>query len=135
MNFERPIHFTKETSAVWSKYYTGQSRAGSGIPGYYGDIYQRGNGLWGNIFRKFALPVVKYFGKKAATSLVKAGSDALSGENFVESLKKRGKETAKDIVSDAAERATTYLQTGKGRRRRRRITRRKKHIKKHKQQN
>jgi hypothetical protein len=117
MNFERPIHFDKDASAVWIKYYTGQSRSGSGIPGYYGDIYQRGSGIWGTLFRKLALPVIKYFGKKGASTLVKAGSAALSGENFVESLKKHGKEAATDIVSDAAKRATTFIQTGKGKKR------------------
>ena len=124
-NFESPVHFDRETSALWSKYYTGRSQSGSGIPGYYGDYYQQyGNGWLGNIFKRFALPVVKYFGKKAASTLVRAGGDALSGENFLESLKQRGKETAKDIVSDASGRASEFLQTGKGRRRRRRSTKR-----------
>jgi hypothetical protein len=125
MNFERPIHIDRETSALWAKYYTGRSRTGSGIPGYYGENYQQqGYGWFGNLFKRFALPVVKYLGKKAATTLVRAGGDAIAGDNFLDSLKTRSKETAKDIVGDASDRASQFIQTGKGRFRRKHRKRR-----------
>jgi len=117
---KRKHQYIDEPVNLWTKYYTQQAITGYGINGFYGDIYQRGDGLWGDLFRKIALPVIKYLGRKGASTLIKAGGDALAGENFVNSLKKHGKATAQDIVSDTADRATTFLQTGKGRQLKRR---------------
>ena len=76
MDFERPIHFDKESTRAWSDYYTKKSKFGSGIPGYRGEIYQRGEGLWDSII-KIGLPIVKYLGPKVASTFMSAGSDAL----------------------------------------------------------
>jgi len=100
----------------YKNYYVNQ--AGSGISGYEGTRYQRGSGFFGNIFRSAILPLLKYLGKKAASTGVQVASDALSGQNVLESLKSRGKEAAGGLVDDAAVRATKFIQTGKGSRKR-----------------
>ena len=107
-DFERPVFFDKESANEWSNYYTKKSKIGSGIAGYHGDLYQRGSGIFGDILRA-SLPIIKYLGKKTAGTFIKASSDALSGDNFVESLKRHGKQTAKDIVGEVAEKATSKL--------------------------
>lgn len=136
MNYERPISFDKTASAYWTRYYTSQARSGGSLPAFRGELRQ-GLGLWGENYsaklqsgdgffqtlKSFALPIVKYLGMRGADTLVKAGSDAIGGENFVESLKRRGKRTAETIVDDAAERATKFIKTGKGRTGRRRSRR------------
>ena len=114
--FERPIHFKREAAQAWADYYTKKSKYGAGIPGYRGEIYQRGEGLWDSIL-KFGLPIIKYLGPKVANTLFTASSDALQGENFLESLKKAGKAQAKDIVSDMVGKATSKF-TGNGKRKR-----------------
>ena len=93
MEFEHPVHFSKDSAQAWGNYYSKKSKIGSGIAGYRGDIDQRGrglygDGLWDSIVR-FGLPIVKYMGPKVANTLVRAGTTALEGQNFVESLKKR----------------------------------------------
>jgi hypothetical protein len=97
-------------------YYTNQ--AGSGLSGYDGVRFQRRNGFFSNIFRSAILPVMKYLGRNLANTGIKVASDALSGENVLESLKTRGKETAQTIAEDAGNRLTKFAQTGTGRRRR-----------------
>ena len=116
MDFERPIHFDRESTQAWTNYYTKKSKHGSGLPGYRGEIYQRGDGLWDSIV-KFGLPIIKYLGPKAANVMVSASSDALKGENFVKSLKKAGKAEAEGIIDDVVTTAKSKL-TGRGRRRR-----------------
>jgi len=119
MDFKNPVHFSNENSQVWKNYYVSRSQSGNGLPGFRGYEFQKGGGFWGNLFSK-VLPIVKYLGKKGAQTLLRVGADAVAGDNVVESLKKQGKVTAQDIAHDVADRATTYAQTGKGRKRQRR---------------
>lgn len=116
--FEHPVHFSRDSTEIWTNYYSKRSKSGSGIGGYHGDIYQRGNGIFGDLF-KMALPVVKYLGAKTANTLLKSGADALRGENFVESLKSRGKEQASNIVSEIADKTSSLIGKGKKRGRKR----------------
>ena len=97
-------------------YYSQQ--AGTGIAGFQGVRFQRGAGFFGNIFRSAILPVLKYFGKTALNTGVQVAGDAIGGENVLESLRNRGKQAARTIANDAAERATRFAQTGTGKRRR-----------------
>lgn len=133
MNYERPISFDKTASAYWTRYYASQARSGGSLPAFRGELRQ-GLGLWGENYsaklqsgdgffsslKSFALPIVKYLGMKGADTLIKAGSDALGGENLVNSLKRRGQAAAEAIVDDTAARATKFIKTGKGKTRRRR---------------
>ena len=131
MNFERPINFDKEEAAYWIKYYSSKSKSGGALPGFRG-VIRAGRGTRGgnfdnydlndgtgflDVFKGFILPVVKYLGLRGADTLGRAASDAIGGESFVESLKKRGKSSVEGIVEDAANRATKYIKTGTGRRR------------------
>ncbi len=116
LEFERPIHFNREAAQAWADYYTKKSKYGAGIPGYRGEIYQRGEGIWDSIL-KFGLPIVKYLGPKIANTFLSASSEALEGENFLQSLKKAGQAEAKGIVSDLVGKTTSKL-SGKGKRKR-----------------
>ena len=98
-------------------YYANQ--AGSGIPGYQGARFQRGQGFFGNVFRSAILPLLKYLGKSAVSTGAQVATDALTGENVLQSLKTRGKAAAQNIASDASNRAMRFAQTGTGRRRKR----------------
>ena len=101
-------------------YYSNQ--AGSGISGFQGVRFQRGAGFFGNVFKSAILPLLKYFGRQALSTGTEIATDALDGENVLESMKKRGKQAAKNIAMDASDRAQRFVQTGKGRKRRRRQT-------------
>lgn len=136
--FKRPIFYDEENMRALSNYYTRKAKTGSGLGGFSAPPYQDGDGLGGfsappyqdgdgfiDFFKAFGLPIIKYFGRKGASTLVKAGSEALAGENFVESLKKNAKSTAENVVNDAAVRATKFIQTGKGHKKRKRSSRNK----------
>lgn len=110
------------SSNPFINYYVNQ--AGTGIGGFQGVRFQRGQGFFGNVYRNAILPLLKYFGKKALNTGMEVAGDAIDGENVLESLKTRGKRTVQDIASDAGERAKRFAQTGTGRKRRRRRNRR-----------
>ncbi len=111
-------------------YYINQ--AGSGISGYDGTRFQRGNGFFGSIFKNAILPVLKYLGKKAAATGAQVATDTLSGDNIFNSIKSRGKRTFQDIAEDAGNRAIQFAQTGKGKKRRRKANSKRKLSKKKK---
>ena len=106
------------SSSPYTTYYVNQ--AGSGIGGFQGARFQRGQGFFGNVFKSAIMPLLKYFGKQALSTGVDVARDALEGDNVLNSLKSRGKMAARNIAKDAVNRAERYVQTGKGRRRRRR---------------
>ena len=122
MEFERPVKFNPEASSAWGNYYSNKAKVGSGLSGYHADIFQRGSGgvqrgdgLWDSIVRlgmRFGLPIVKYLGPKVAETVVGASADALQGENFVESLKAKGKEQAKGIDDELVKKAGRKLSGG-----------------------
>jgi len=94
-------------------YYMNQ--AGSGIGGFEGLKYnQLGGSIWGGIFKNTLLPLLKYVGKKAASTGLNVADDYFSGRKMKESIKDQLKSTAKVMASDAK----SKLQKGKGRKRR-----------------
>ena len=107
-------------SNPYINYYTNQ--AGSGISGFQGARFQKGHGFFGNVFKGAILPLLKYLGPKAVGLGAEVAKDALSGENVLESIKSRGKRTARNIASDLSDRAEKFAQTGRGRKRRRTTT-------------
>jgi len=111
------------SSNPYINYYVNQ--AGSGIGGFQGARFQRGQGFFGNVFKSAILPLLKYIGPKLLSTGVSAATDAIGGENFLDSLKTRGKTTARNIASDAGERAMRFAQTGRGRKRRRAVSKNK----------
>ena len=107
-------------SNPYTNYYVNQ--AGSGIGGFQGVRFQRGQGFFGNIFKSAIMPLLKYLGPKLLKTGASVASDAISGENVLQSLKTHGKSAARDIASDVGERAVRFAQTGRGRKRRRSVS-------------
>lgn len=105
------------SSNPYINYYANQ--AGTGIGGFQGAKFQRGQGFFGNVFRNAILPLMKYFGKKALNTGLNVANDAIEGENVLNSLKTRSKRTVREIASDVGDRAMKFAQTGKGRKRKR----------------
>jgi hypothetical protein len=102
---------------AYKQYYMNQ--AGTGLVHFEGSEYQRGHGFFGNIFSTFLKPLGKYFAKKAISTGVSLGTDYLANKNMKESVKERLKQTGNDVLEDALNRAKTFAQTGKGRKRKR----------------
>lgn len=107
----------------YTKYYCIQ--AGSGISGYAGSKYQRGNGWFNNLFKKLK-PALKYVGKEGLKTLTSIGRDVISGENFSETSQKHLKASGKRVASKAfdeidkfANKGNPVEQTGTGKRRKR----------------
>ena len=109
----------KMSSNPYINYYVNQ--AGSGIGGFQGVRFQRGQGFFGNIFKSAIMPLLKYLGPKLLKTGASVASDAISGENVLQSLKTHGKSAARDIASDVSERTARFAQTGTGRKRRRSV--------------
>jgi hypothetical protein len=94
-----------------------RQQAGSGIPGFEGLQYQRGHGFFGRIFGSVVKPLLGYLGKLGLSTGVNVASDFLAGKNIKESAKERLKEAGKSAFSTGIKRGTTFLQTGKGKKR------------------
>ena len=88
----------------YNNYYTKQAK--ENIPIFRGSSYQRGHGF-GDVFKKLfkwivpivkenAKPIVKRVGRAAVKTAVNIASDALDGQDFKESAKKRIIETIKN---------------------------------------
>lgn len=102
-----------ENPAFWLAYYKQQAaQSGHGLDGFHGLPYQRGAGL-GSFFRSLfsmAIPVIKraasstakVVGKQALSTIGKVATDVSSGHNFKESVVKRGKEAASNILQESA---------------------------------
>lgn len=89
----------------YEKYYNDQAR--ENIPVFRGSTYQRGHGF-GSVFKKLfrwivpivkenAKPIVKKVGREAVKTAVNIASDALEGQNFKDSAKKRIIESIKNV--------------------------------------
>ncbi|RWS20574.1 uncharacterized protein B4U80_03439 [Leptotrombidium deliense] len=95
------------------EYYRNQ--AGSGLSGFAGTRYQRGNGLFSNLWTKIGLPVLKFLGRQAISTGLNVASDALDGRNL--------KEAAVDHLKTSGRNTVNYLkqlnqQSGRGVKRR-----------------
>jgi len=99
---------------VWLDYYLNQAKqTGHGIPGFQGQLYQRGNGLgsfFGRLLRSF-LPVAKSFGKSALKTVgreaLHMGSEVLNdvaeGQDLGQSVRKRGAKAGKNLLNTASQ--------------------------------
>lgn len=95
---------------------------GYGIRGFKGIRYQRGHGFFGNLLSKAVYPFLKFLGKKAANVGLNVASDIIvDKKNIKDSLQERLKEGGKDIANAGLDRAKEFIQTGKGRKRKRKI--------------
>lgn len=106
-------------SNPYNSYY--QEQAGTGIAGFQGIKYQKGKGFpFRNILSRVLYPLMRYLGKKGLETAVTTGTDILAGQSPKEAIKSHLKSAAKGVAGDAIARGQTFLQTGKGRKRRRR---------------
>lgn len=103
----------------YNTYYVNQ--AGSGISVYSGSRYQRGHGLFGKLFSSAILPALKFLGKQALGTGVNVAQDVLHGENFKKSVIRRAKQSGRNTASSAIARTNKFIQTGKGRKNKKRI--------------
>jgi hypothetical protein len=104
-------------------YYINQ--AGSGIVGYSGVRFQRGNGWFSRILSNTIIPMGKILGKKALKTGINIGSDLLKGENFKSSIKNQLKSTGMEVAEEALDKIRRYRQTGTGKNKRSRKSRKK----------
>lgn len=104
------------------EYYINQ--AGSGIGGFSGTRYQKGDGFFGRLVSGTILPLVKkvlpYLGRTALNAGLDIASDVADGEKFKSSFKKRMKSSAEKVGADAMAKIQEVTGSGKRRRRRRR---------------
>jgi len=105
----------------YADYYLNQ--AGSGISGFSGLRYQKGNS-WRGLF-KFIRPVLAYFTKQGIKTAANIGTDLLGGESLKNSAKSRLMETGKTVGKRAVEKLNELSdQIGNGKKRK--YTKRKK---------
>lgn len=102
----------------YTEYYINQ--AGSGLTFFEGRPYQRGHGFFGDLWSHILKPLGKYIGKKAISTGTKIGTDLMSGQDPMVAIKSNLKEAGQDMFEDGVKRTRKFVQTGKGRRRRKR---------------
>ena len=102
------------------EYYRNQ--AGSGIGGFAGQRYQKGDGFFGRLVSGSILPIIRkvlpFLGKTALSTGVNILSDVSTGEKFTSSAKRRLKESGKKIESRAMAKVKEITGSGKKRRQR-----------------
>ena len=100
----------------FKSYYLAQAGKGfSDIEVFRGTPYQRGYGF-GSLFKRFAIPILKFLGKQAVKTGIGVGQDILENKNLKQSLKERSKESFKNIANQSLAKASEMLnQTGSGR--------------------
>uniref|UniRef100_A0A158P4S7 Uncharacterized protein n=1 Tax=Tetranychus urticae TaxID=32264 RepID=A0A158P4S7_TETUR len=115
-----------------SHYRTQAGRGFEDINVFRGQPYQRGYGI-GSIFKRFGIPVLKFFGKELLKTGMNIGQDILDQKNVKQSLVNRGKEG----IRTAAKRGLMQIsnefdQSGSGlslsKKKRRKIKRRKRKV-------
>lgn len=103
------------------------TQAGSGLGGFAGHRYQKGDGFFGRLIAGTVLPMIKkalpFLGKAALNTGVDIVRDVAEGQKFKESFKRRVRK-AGDHISDSAIMKVKEI-TGGGRGRKRRTRHRK----------
>jgi hypothetical protein len=104
----------------YTNYYVNQ--VGTGLPGFQGIRYQRGDGFFSALlpFFKSLLPALGKIGQRALPSAVNLASDIISGENVKQSALSRLKEAGRDVLDETGKQLNLRFQGGSGRRRKRR---------------
>lgn len=82
-----------------------ERQAGSGIGGFSGIRYQKGDGFFGRLVSGAILPILKkvlpFLGKTALKTGINIAGDLADGNDFKESFKRRFKDTADFVESKA----------------------------------
>lgn len=86
-----------------NSYYTNQ--AGSGLGGFAGHRYQRGDGFFGRLISGTVLPLIRkalpFLGKTALNTGVDIVRDLSEGQKFKQSFKRRMKEGGEQLTDKA----------------------------------
>jgi hypothetical protein len=102
-------------------YYAEQ--AGSGMGGFAGVRYQKGDGFFGRLVSGTILPIVKkvlpYLGKRALNTGFNILGDVAEGEKLKSSVKRRLRETGERVGADAMAKVRDITGSGKKRKRKR----------------
>lgn len=110
-----------DRSQIFLKHY--ERQIGGGFPVFRGSDVQYGGGL-GQILRsvgRFLLPIFAPVAASAATNFVKSAADNLSsGRSFGDSAKQSLRSTLATAVGDLGDNIKTRIQSGHGRRKRKR---------------
>lgn len=96
-------------------YYVNQ--AGTGLGGFSGIRYQKGDGFFGRFVSGTVLPIIKkvlpYLGKTALNTGVDILDDVAKGEKFKESAKRRLRETGERVGAKAMAKVKEFTGTGR----------------------
>lgn len=99
------------------------NQAGSGVGGFSGLRYQKGDGFFGRLISGTVLPLLKkalpFLGRTAMETGVNIAKDVSEGKKFKDSFKERAKASGKKI-SEAALAKAEKMMSGSGLRKRRR---------------
>lgn len=97
-------------------YYINQ--AGSGLGGFSGHRYQKGDGFFGRLIAGTVLPLIKkalpFLGKAALNTGVDIVRDVAEGQQFKESLKRRIRKTGDNIADKAISKVKEITGGGRG---------------------
>lgn len=96
----------------YESYYVNQ--AGTGLVGFQGVRYQRGNGIFGRFFRGVLPTLLRYLGKQAVGAGAEIATDVLNGEKFSAAAGKRLKERGKNLIKAAIKRGHEEIETQAG---------------------
>jgi len=110
-----------------------KNQAGGGLPVFEGWQYQRGHGFFGDqrgqgflgdsarfFLNSILRPAGEYLLPKVVNTGKRIGSDIMNGKDVMDSITKNLGQTAGEILNDGVGRVRKFIQTGKGKRRRRR---------------
>lgn len=97
-------------------YYVNQ--AGSGLGGFAGHRYQKGDGFFGRLIAGTVLPLIKkalpFLGKAALNTGVDIARDVAQGQNFKDSMKRRVRKTGEHITDKAIMKVKALTGGGRG---------------------
>lgn len=116
-------------------YYINQ--AGSGLGGFAGQRYQKGDGFFGRLISGTVMPIIRkvlpYLGKTAINTGIDILGDVSQGEKFKDSVKRRFRETGERVGEKAMSKVREITGSGRKRRRQKPTTDKKKPINRRKQ--
>ena len=118
-------YFCSDKNCDYDKYYLVQAGGSldlNEISFYTGKPFQRGYGVFSNFGKKYALPFLRYFGKKAFNYGKNVLSDVLKGEEPKSVLRSNLKRSANEAIDDMK---TLINQKGKRRKIKKRNKKRK----------
>lgn len=87
----------------FKSYYLDQAGKGFTFPVFRGTPYQRGYGI-GSVFKRYAIPIAQYLGRKLLKAGLSVGTDFLQNQNLKDSIKTQAKSLASSVATDGLHR-------------------------------